>query len=329
MPHPFLVETFRTLRSFHELSAALPQRGESVIVSGLTGSSPILLVGALHSARPERIWLVVAPGPEAADQAMADFEAIVGDGRAFLYPQRESLPYEEGETHLEIGGLRVEALDALLAGRAAVLVTTARAMQELAPAVQGLADLRLELRAGQEIRPAELARRLEEMGLARVGTVEEVGQFALRGGILDIFGFGSPEPARLEFWGDQIESIRHFDILSQLSVRSVEDLHILPVDLRPASAVAAPAPETHTSIADADAPRRSLLDYLPPDAVLIHLQETDAPAEWERTWSELRRLHESELRQRRHVEPPERLFLSSADYHRHVTRFPQLLLGER
>ncbi|CAN5477809.1 transcription-repair coupling factor [soil metagenome] len=329
MPHPFLVETFRTLRSFHELSAALPQRGESVIVSGLTGSSPILLVGALHSARPERIWLVVAPGPEAADQAMADFEAIVGEGRAFLYPQRESLPYEEGETHLEIGGLRVEALDALLAGRAAVLVTTARAMQELAPAVQGLADLRLELRAGQEIRPAELARRLEEMGLTRVGTVEEVGQFALRGGILDIFGFGSPEPARLEFWGDQIESIRHFDILSQLSVRSVEDLQILPVDLRPASAVGAPAPETRASTTDADATRRSLLDYLPPDAVLIHLQETDAPAEWERTWSELWRLHESELRQRRHVEPPERLFLSSADYHRHVTRFPQLLLGER
>ncbi|HEV2131713.1 MAG TPA: transcription-repair coupling factor, partial [Longimicrobiaceae bacterium] len=326
MPHPLLVETFRTLRSFQELNGALPQRGETVVASGLAGSSPILLVGVLHSARPERIWLVVAPGPEAADQAMADLEAIVGEGRAFLYPQRESLPYEQGETHLEIGGLRVEALDALLAGRAAVLVTTARAMQELSPAVQGLADLRLELRAGQEIRPAVLARRLEEMGLERVGTVEEVGQFALRGGILDIFGFGSPEPARLEFWGDQIESIRHFDILSQLSVRSVEELQILPVDLRPASAVAPPVAAT---IADADVPRRSLLDYLPPDALLIHLAETDAPTEWERTWSEVRRLHETELRQRRHVEPPERLFLSPADYHEHVEHFPQLLLGER
>src|SRR5688572_14003150 len=144
------------------------------------------LLAALHRARPERIWLVVADGPEDAEQAAADLESLLGEAPVFLYPQRESLPYEEGEPHLEIGGTRVEALEALLSGRATLLVTTPRAMQELSPAVDGLRDLRLELRAGQRVRLGELTERLDEMGFERVPTVEEVGQFALRGGILDV-----------------------------------------------------------------------------------------------------------------------------------------------
>src|SRR5690606_6644814 len=151
---------------------------------------------------------------------------------ALLYPQRESLPYESAEPHVEIGGMRVEALEALLTGKASSLVTTQRAIQERSPAVDRLDELQLELRVGTEIRLSELLTRLEEMGFERVPTVEEVGQFAARGGILDVFGFGTPEPARVEFWGDQIESIRQFDVLTQLSVEALPELRILPVDVR-------------------------------------------------------------------------------------------------
>src|SRR5690606_12244777 len=106
--------------------------------------------------------------------------------------------------------------------------------------------------------------RLEEMGFARVGTVEEVGQFALRGGILDVFGFGSREPARIEFWGDSVESIRNFDVLTQLSVGSAKRVRILPVDVRFTRPAAGATTETATE-------RRSLLGYLPPDAILTFL----------------------------------------------------------
>ncbi len=84
----------------------------------------MVLVAALHRARPERIWVIVASGPDEAEHAAADLEGVLGEGTVSLYPQRESLPYEAAETHLEIGGLRVEALEALLAGRASILVTT-------------------------------------------------------------------------------------------------------------------------------------------------------------------------------------------------------------
>ena len=246
------------------------------------------------------------PGPDEAEHATADLEALLGEGAVSLYPQRESLPYEAAETHVEIGGLRVEALEALLTGRAAILVTTARALQELSPAVAGLDDLQLELRAGQAVRPPELAERLEAMGFERVATVEEVGQFALRGGILDVFGFGAPEPARIEFWGDEVESIRHFDVLSQLSVgRTADSLRSSrwtcatprrrPERAAPDGADGSAAPSSTTS------PRTPCwsTSTAPP-----RRRSGSAPG------TRCSRLHHAESPRGAHPEPPERLFLA-------------------
>lgn len=302
MPHSLLIQAVHSLPQFPALLESLPRPGETLAIDGLAGSAPAIVVGGLHRARPERIWVIVAGNPEAAEYVHADLEAVLGEGSVSLFPQRESLPYELEEPHVEIGGQRVEALEALLAGRAALLVTTVRALQELSPAVTSLDALHLEVRVGEEIRPAALAERLESMGFERVGTVEEVGQFALRGGILDVFGFGSPEPARIEFWGDSIESIRHFDVLSQLSVGSADSVRILPVDVR-FTPDAAPAGDGASS-----GERRSLLDYLPPQAVLVHL-EGRGEEEWERGWMEVQRLHQAETHSGGRPEPPERIFL--------------------
>jgi hypothetical protein len=116
-----------------------------------------------------------------------------------------------------VSGLRVETLEALFAGRARVIVTTARALQELADIPAGLADLRLTLAVGDTVRLTDLTGRLDDMGFDRAAMVEAVGEYSVRGGILDLFGFGAPEPVRIEFWGDEIVSIRQFDILDQRS----------------------------------------------------------------------------------------------------------------
>jgi transcription-repair coupling factor (superfamily II helicase) len=301
---PLLIESFRSLPAFQRLLDRLPAAREHVALTGLAGAAPSVLVAALQQARRERLWVVVAAEPDAAEQVVADLEALLGEGVPVLFPQREALPYEEGEPHLEIGGLRVEALEAVLAGRSPILVTTPRAVQELAPAVAGLSQLRLQLRQGDEVRPADLSKQLLQMGFERVATVDEVGQFALRGGILDVFGFGSPEPARLEFWDDRIESIRHFDILTQLSVRTIESVQVLPVDLRPvASSPATPA-------SGPPGERRSLLEYLLSETVVVTLATTRCEADWRHTWQEVHRLHDAELRAGRQVEDPERLYLA-------------------
>ena len=326
MPHPLLIDSFRTVPAFRALAGSLPRAGTGTLASGLAGSAPVVLLAALHRERPERIWALVAPGPEAAEQATADLEALLGEGAVFLYPQRESLPYEEGEPHLEIGGTRVEALEALLSGRAAVMVTTPRALQELSPAVEGLDELRLEIAVGNDVRLPELAARLEGMGFERVPTVEAVGQFALRGGIVDVFGFGAPEPARIEFFGDTVESVRFFDILTQLSVRSVDGLQLLPVDLR--SAPAADAGRKLSLRQSESGERRSLLDYLPPDAVLVHLDGGGTDDELERTWAEVNRLHAAEEQRGSNPDAPEKLFLPATLATRRLTAFAQLFVEE-
>jgi transcription-repair coupling factor (superfamily II helicase) len=330
VPHPLLIDSFQTVPAFRELADALPRAGEAVTAAGLAGSSPLVLAAALHRARRERLWVLVAARPEDAEQAAADLEALLGEGAVYLYPQRESLPYEEAEPHLEIGGARVEALEALLSGRASLLVTTARAMQELSPAVEGLDDLRLELGVGQRVRLPELAETLEGMGFERAATVEEVGQFALRGGIVDVFGFGAPEPARIEFFGDEIESIRFFDILTQLSVSSVEKLELLPVDLRPAGEGGGASSHLgqRPSHNGGEPERKSLLDYLPGETVIVHLSGGGTEPELQRTWSEVLRLHEAEAARGTRPEPPERLFLPAHEAGARLARLPQLFVEE-
>jgi transcription-repair coupling factor (superfamily II helicase) len=329
VPHPLLIDSFNTVPAFRALAAALPRAGERALARGLAGASPMALLAALHRARPERLWLVVASGPEDAEQATCDLEAMLGEAGIFLYPQRESLPYEEGEPHLEIGGARVEALEALLSGRARLMVTTARAMQELSPAVDGLRDLRLEIKQGDVLKLPELSARLEEMGFERVATVEEVGQFALRGGIVDVFGFGTPEPARIEMLGDEVESIRFFDILTQLSVRAVDHLQLLPVDLKSADGISTDGrPAAGHASASAEGERRSLLDYVPEDTLVVHLHGGQTRVELERTWAEVQRLHEAESKRGTRPEPPARLFFPPADAETRLAAFPQLFIED-
>jgi len=320
VPHPALIDAFQTTPGFQELSRRLPGPSQAIVADGLRGSSPSLLVAAVRRQRTERIWVVVAPTPEAAEHLVADLESLLGEGSALLYPQRESLAYESAEPHVEIGGLRVEALEGLLTGRATILVTTTRAIQELSPSVDRLDDLQVELRVGEEVRLSELIERLEGMGFERVATVEEVGQFATRGGILDIFGFGTPEPARIEFWGDSIESIRRFDILTQLSIGKLDVVRVLPVDVR-----YSPGPQGESASSQR---RRSLLSYLPPEAVLIRTDSGSAPGDWERTWVDVHRLHDAEVRSGSRPEPPEHLFSSPADVASETVRFPQIHIGQ-
>ncbi len=339
--HPILLRAMERQPAFAALRGALPARGGTLEIGGLAGSAPALLAAALAAAEPNRLWVVVAPGPMEAEAAEADLQALTDPALVALYPQRETLPYEAAEHHVEVSGLRVEALEALLAGRARLLVTTARALQERAEIPAGLAELRLTISVREELRPDALAERLEDMGFERAAMVEGVGEFAQRGGIIDVFGFGAPGPVRIEFWGDEVASIRPFDILDQRSTGELDRVDVLPVDLgRHAGAPASGAPvEPGTGEAAAqpgsapgsagsggereragararrdaeadDAPeRRSILDVLPRDAVLLELAGGAADEEFDRAWRQVVHLHDAERRRGGEPEPPQLLLL--------------------
>ncbi|MFQ5536083.1 MAG: transcription-repair coupling factor [Gemmatimonadota bacterium] len=298
------------------LSRALPRPGESLTVGGLFGAAPAALAAALHRRLPERVLVVVASSPQAAAALEADFESLLGEqAPVHLYPQKEALPYEESEPHLEVGALRVEALDRLLTGRARILVTTPRALQERVPVPEDLALLRLTVRRGDVTTPADLARGLEERGFDRVSLVEEVGQFAVRGGIVDVFSVGAADPVRIEFWGDEVVSLRRFEILDQRSVGGVEEVHILPVDFRSASDASATL-------------SRSLLELLPGDALFALAQEVSLPREAERTWQRVQALFDDLVDSGATPPEPDTLFLTPREVAERARRFPTLRLHE-
>jgi transcription-repair coupling factor (superfamily II helicase) len=215
--------------------------------NGLWGSSaPVLAAVVARSL--ERPLLYVAAHFELADNARDDIETTLGEA-AELLPAWETLP-GEGAAAGEIGAERTR-LCAVLQGPAEarqeprppgdggatartaahVIVAPIQAMMQPVPSRDALDANTMTLSVGQQCDPEQLATFLVGRGFERLDQVEQPGDFALRGGILDVFASTDVDPVRIEFFGDQIESIRQFEVGVQRSVRTMQATRItLPPD---------------------------------------------------------------------------------------------------
>jgi transcription-repair coupling factor (superfamily II helicase) len=312
--HPSILDAVRRQVAYQSLRGTVPPPGEAVEVANLPGALPAALVATLIEDLHRRLWIVVADGPAEAEEVEADLSALLEPGSTALYPQREALPFEAEDHHIEVSGQRVEALESLLAGRARVVVTTLRAIQERERIPGALADLRVRIEVGQQIRPAELAGQLEQLGFEPTGLVEQVGEYTARGGIVDVFSFGAEDPVRIEFWGDEVTSIRRFDVLDQRSTGTLDRADLLPVELK----LAGEGPRA----------RRSLLDVLPLDTVLVQLRG-DERTPFSQAWEKLLELHGVEQRRGRTPEPPEELLLPPDQVEARLHGFGRIVCTER
>ncbi len=281
-----ILESFRQLLDQRGLTNRLPRPGERLLVGPLPGAAPAALTACLTDLGPGPVVLV-ADTPSEAEELVADLEALDPARPVDYFPQREALPYEDVDPHVEITGQRVEALASLLAGEARLLVTTARALVERTE-LPGAGPLELRLAAGDAWGLDALGERLERMGFQRVHTVAELGEYAVRGGIVDLYPLSTDGPVRLELWGDRIASVRRFDPLTQRTSQVLEAVEVLPVDLRistPRSPSGAEGRGGGAARAAAGR-RRSLVELLPEGSLLV---EMDAPRGRERRaemWSE-------------------------------------------
>ncbi|MGH7519513.1 MAG: transcription-repair coupling factor [Gemmatimonadales bacterium] len=265
-----VLDAFGRTPATQELSSRLPPRGTALRLGGLPGSSAALLTAWLAQRFPQRLLVVMAPSPADAERWLSDL-ALLTDEPAALYPQREALG--EDEPHYEIAGERAETLAALLRGRLRLLVTTARATAERTLVPAALERLTLALGPGERRGLSEVAGALEAMGYRRVHTVTEVAEFSVRGGIVDVYGFGMAAPARVEWWGDEIASLRAFDLTSQRSGEELRGVSVLPIT-------------TGALLFGSSAHRRTLLELLPSDTLFV--QEAAGPDadEVARAWRE-------------------------------------------
>ncbi|HET7613260.1 MAG TPA: transcription-repair coupling factor, partial [Gemmatimonadaceae bacterium] len=289
MPLPQLLSIVESLPEFRELAANLPRQGERRALGGLHGSSDAVVLAGLAQDLPRRFYVLVSDDVAGAERWLADLATLVEPESVAFYPPRES--FGEAEAHAEIAGERVETLERIGRGDLRILVTTSRALLERTQLPRALASARLELRKGDNRRPESLAEHLEAIGFERVPMVEDVAQFSVRGGIFDIYSFGMAEPVRLEFWGDEITELRHFDLVSQRSTRDADVALILPVD-------------GHITVGDAQPERSSIRALFPPDSVLVIPRGTHIGPELTRTWAEAQ--HHIDLARRRGEDTPTR-----------------------
>ncbi len=346
-----VLDAFGRTPAVRELAERLPGRSETLQLGGLPGSSGAVLAAWLADKYPQRLLVVVAPTPADAERWLSDLAHLTA-ATTVLYPQREALG--EDEPHYEIAGERAEAIQGLLEGRVRVLVTTARATAERTLLPAALERMRLRLGVGERRPPAEVASALETMGYRRVATVTEVAEFSVRGGILDVYGFGMANPARLEWWGDDISSLRGFDLTTQRSLQELSDITVLPINTRgirdeiesnavtlTPSGARGRGPESDGASASSVATlpqgdmvdrlhRRTLLELLPSDTLLI--EEAFGPDldEVTRAWNESE--HHLEVARKLGEEVPNReaIFAPPSEWRAHIETFPRLSVrGDR
>ncbi len=156
------------------------------------------------------------------------------------FPAWDCLPYDRVSPNPAIVSERIACLARLLepAARPRIVLTTVNALVQRVPPRAAFRGASLSVRAGSTVTPAGLTSFLESNGYGRADTVMEPGEYAVRGGIVDIFPAGEPDPVRLDLFGEEVESIRHFDATTQRSTDRMERLELRPVSevaLDPAS----------------------------------------------------------------------------------------------
>ena len=208
-------------------------------LSGLNASAKALFVAAAAHAMPRGVVLYVVPGDRDLEQAVTDvcffmstLEGLsdsAADRAVLSFPSHEVDPYRGMTPHVGVTSARARALHSLATGAARVVVASAPALLPRVSAPSRLLNASIDLKPGHEIAPTDLGELLVDAGFTREDPADEHGEFAVRGGILDVFPANEAEPVRIEFIGDTIETLRTYDPSTQRSVRPIDQLTIVPL----------------------------------------------------------------------------------------------------
>jgi len=202
-----------------------------IAITGLRGSAPALLFAALEPKKYP--YIIVADDPDAAGYIYHDLCQTAGEKAVAIFTSgyRRDIKYGQPDPPSQI--LRTETLDAWNRKDHPIwVVTCPEALAEKVPSPKKLSDNTLTIAAGKKSDMKKVRTRLRELGFKEVDYVYEPGQFAVRGSILDVYSFSGELPYRIDFFDDEIDSIRAFDVETQLSERKLNSVSIVPADSR-------------------------------------------------------------------------------------------------
>ncbi len=179
------------------------------------------------------------------------------DEDTYLYPAKDFLFYQADIRSKELLKQRMEVIQAVLTGEPLTVVAAFDAFMDALPPEESMKDSRIYIKNGDVLDFTDIQKCLSRIGYEREAQVEGPGQFAVRGGILDIYPLTEKMAVRIELWGDEVDSIRSFDTDSQRSVQNLEDVCIYPAD----------------DLLSQEVKRVSFLDYFPVEDTVLFLDE--------------------------------------------------------
>ena len=228
MSKKILFQKFKQSLIHQKLSVLVSRSKQKIHLKGALGSSFSFSVSTVFNSS-DRPFLLIFDSKEEAAYYLNDFEMLLDEKQVLFYPGSYRRPYHVEETDNANVLLRAEVLNRINSQKKpAVIITYPEALFEKVVSRTQLEKSIFKVSIGETLNLDFFNEVLFEYQFSRVDFVTEPGEFSVRGGIVDVFSFSHDEPYRIEFFGDEVESIRTFDIETQLSTNTIKKIQILP-----------------------------------------------------------------------------------------------------
>lgn len=354
----FNPERYHTL--FPEIEALANNAHQCVAYTGVAGSGDAVLLCTVFKQRNSPI-IVFMPDHKTADKLFRECCSFIGAENVALFPSRDAVPYNLKSPFGPTTERRLEILSQLLNAEKKMYIAPAVTLLQRVPSKQELFNHIITIGVNDELSQDQLVDWLQDNGFSRETQIQDIGTYAVRGGIFDIYPFMTDNPVRLEFWGNVVESIREFDVFTQKSVKQRNSVAIFPMkefcftedqiqdgtdtmmltveeNSKNDTVSAAKLSHKWNVLSDLDGiewflhwfdfPFSTLLDYFSPETLLV----------WNDIFTPLQRFEESLNNYVRHlhqvpenmqslVSPPEKLLFSAEQILQYIEKLPTLFIN--
>ncbi|MGM8360748.1 transcription-repair coupling factor [Flavobacterium sp. ARAG 55.4] len=281
-------------------------------LSGLLGSAVSFVIRSAFK-KAELPFLVILNNKEEAAYYLNDLEQMIGEQDVLFYPSSYRRPYQIEETDNANVLLRAEVLNRINSRKKpAVIVSYPEALFEKVVTRRDLDKNTLKVSVGDKISIDFINEVLFEYEFKRVDFITEPGEFSVRGGIVDVFSFSNDNPYRIEFFGDEVESIRTFDVATQLSLEQQKKITIIP--------------NVENKVFQEN--RESFLDYISEQTVLFIQNTEDLLAQLDKQFARAEEAFEKLSKDIKHA-TPEQLFLDQKAFVKRALDFSIVELSSK
>lgn len=328
-----------------------PSARTDITWQGLAGSSVALALAELIDQHDKPV-LIVTPDAPQAHRLEHEMQYLSRKGdQVMVFPDWETLPYDSFSPHQDIISERLSVLAALPTMQSGALIVSLNTLlQRIAP-VDYVSGQALQVSKGQQLDGHKLRQRLERAGYRHVNQVMEHGEFCARGSLLDLFPMGSSSPFRIDFFDDEVDSIRTFDPDTQLSAEEVDAIDLLPAHEFPTTPTAIEGfraryrdlfeasnerDSVYYQVSQGQLPggveyylplffeaTATLFDYLPEDALLVTFG--DIQGSLDQLWRDIEQRYEQRRYDRlRPLLPPQQVFMAVDQLHGQFKQLPRI-----